>query len=85
MRSTVRGAPARPSSRRATTPARVLSAGLTRIEPMGEKFDPEFHNAMFQAPDPTKEPGTIMHVASPGYVLHERCLRAAGVGVVAKP
>jgi molecular chaperone GrpE len=59
--------------------------GLTRVEPMGEKFDPNFHEALFKAPDPTKEPDTIMHVANPGYVLHERCLRAAGVGVVAKP
>lgn len=59
--------------------------GLTRIEPLGEKFDPNFHNAMFEAPDPTKEPGTVMHVAAPGYVLHERCIRAAGVGVVSKP
>lgn len=59
--------------------------GLTKIEPLGEKFDPNFHNAMFEAPDPTKEPGTVMHVASPGYVMHDRCLRAAGVGVVQKP
>ena len=40
--------------------------------------------AVFEAPDPTKEPGTVMHVAAPGYVLHERCLRAATVGVVPK-
>jgi len=59
--------------------------GLTRIDPIGEKFDPNFHNAMFEAPDPTKEPGTVMHVAAPGYVMHERCIRAAGVGVVSKP
>lgn len=58
--------------------------GLKRLAPMGEKFDPNFHDALFEAPDPTKEPGTVMHVASPGYVLHDRCLRAAGVGVVAK-
>jgi molecular chaperone GrpE len=59
--------------------------GLTRMEPLGEKFDPNFHNAMFEAPDPSKEPGTVMHVATPGYKLHDRCLRAAGVGVVQKP
>ena len=53
--------------------------------PMDEKFDPNVHNALFEAPDPTKEPGTIMHVASAGYVLHDRVIRAAGVGVVAKP
>jgi molecular chaperone GrpE len=59
--------------------------GLKKMEPMGEKFDPNFHNAMFEAPDPSKEPGTVMHVATPGYKLHDRCLRAANVGVVRKP
>merc|ERR1712127_298647 len=58
--------------------------GLTRVDPLGEKFDPQFHDAVLEAPDPTKEPGTVMHVAAPGYVLHERCLRAATVGVVKK-
>ena len=41
-------------------------------------------DAVFEAPDPTKEPGTVMHVASPGYIMHERCLRAASVGGVKK-
>jgi len=59
--------------------------GLVRLEPLGEKFDPNSHNALFEAPDPSKEPGTVMHVAMPGYKLHDRCLRAAGVGVVRKP
>ena len=54
------------------------------MEPLGEKFDPNFHDAMFEAPDATREAGTVMHVATPGYMLHERCLRAAGVGVVSK-
>ena len=68
---------------RAPTPiARV--AGLVRMEPLGEKFDPNFHDAMFEAPDATREAGTVMHVATPGYMLHERCLRAAAVGVVSK-
>lgn len=71
------------------TPARAHThthrvAGLVRIEPLGEKFDPNFHDAMFEAPDATREAGTVMHVATPGYKLHERCLRAAGVGVVSK-
>ena len=48
------------------------------MEPLGEKFDPNFHDAMFEAPDATREAGTVMHVATPGYMLHERCLRAAG-------
>ena len=74
-----------PASRPPPPPQVFSKHGLTKIEPLGEKFDPNFHNAMFEAPDPTKEPGTVMHVASPGYVMHDRCLRAAGVGVVQKP
>jgi len=59
--------------------------GLKRVWPIDEKFDPNLHNALFEMPDPSKEPGTIAHVASAGYVLHERCIRAAGVGIVSKP
>ena len=59
--------------------------GLKRIEPLGDKFDPNFHEALFEAADASREPGTVMRVETPGYVLHERCLRAAGVGVVSKP
>jgi len=58
--------------------------GMTKVEPLGAKFDPNFHNAMFEAPDPDREPGTVMHVTAPGYLLHDRCLRAAGVGVTQK-
>ena len=56
--------------------------GLVKIWPIDEKFDPNFHNALFEMPDPTKEAGTIAHVANAGYVLNERCIRPAGVGVV---
>ena len=59
--------------------------GLKRIWPMDEKFDPNVHNALFEIPDPNKEPGTVAHVASAGYVLHDRVIRAAGVGVVKAP
>lgn len=56
--------------------------GMVRQWPMDEKFDPNVHNALFEMPDPTKEAGTIAHVASAGFVLHDRVIRAAGVGVV---
>lgn len=59
--------------------------GLKKLWPLDEKFDPNMHNALFEMPDPTKEPGTVGHVASAGYVLHDRCIRAAGVGIVSKP
>lgn len=59
--------------------------GMKKLWPLGEKFDPNLHNALFEMPDPEKEPGTVAHVASAGYVLHDRCIRAAGVGIVSKP
>ena len=59
--------------------------GMKKLWPIDEKFDPNIHNALFEMPDPNKEPGTVMHVASAGYVLHDRCIRPAGVGVVSKP
>ena len=59
--------------------------GLVKIWPLDEKFDPNLHNALFEMPDPEREPGTVGHVASAGYVLHDRCIRAAGVGIVSKP
>lgn len=60
--------------------------GIKRIEPLGEKFDPNWHQAMFEAEADGAEPGTVMQVVQPGYRLHDRLLRAAMVGVAkAKP
>ncbi|KAJ1362139.1 hypothetical protein KIN20_021570 [Parelaphostrongylus tenuis] len=59
--------------------------GLQALSPIGEKFDPNLHEAVFQVPvsDETKvEPGHIMHVAKVGYLLKERPIRPAQVGVV---
>lgn len=55
--------------------------GIRKIEPMGEKFDPQFHEAMFEAPAPGAENGTVFQVMEPGYVIHDRLLRPAKVGV----
>jgi molecular chaperone GrpE len=55
--------------------------GIRRLFPMGERFDPNFHQAMFEIPSVTETPGTILQVLQPGYVLHERLLRPALVGV----
>jgi molecular chaperone GrpE len=55
--------------------------GIKRIDPLGEKFDPNFHQAMFEAEADGYEPGTVMQVIQPGYRLHDRLLRAAMVGV----
>jgi molecular chaperone GrpE len=54
---------------------------IKRINPLGEKFDYNLHQAMFEVEDPTKAPGTVVQVLAPGYVLHDRLLRAAMVGV----
>ena len=56
-----------------------------KIDPVGEVFDPVYHEALFQIPDPTKEPGTVAIVHQSGYVLHNRSIRAAQVGVVKEP
>jgi len=55
---------------------------LVKITPLGEEFDPVYHEAMFQVPDPTQTPGTVMNVIQSGYVLHSRSIRSAKVGVV---
>lgn len=54
---------------------------IKRIDPLGEKFDYNLHQAMFEVEDPSKAPGTVVQVLAPGYVLHDRLLRAAMVGV----
>ncbi|KAK6359402.1 Mitochondrial matrix cochaperone [Orbilia brochopaga] len=59
--------------------------GLIRFNPIGEKFNPNLHEATFEAPMEGKEPGTVFHVQSKGYQLNGRVLRAAQVGVVKAP
>lgn len=56
--------------------------GVEPINPVGEKFDPHFHEALYQAPIPGKEPGTVFEVSQVGYTLKGKSLRAAQVGVV---
>lgn len=57
--------------------------GLVKIDPaLGEKFDPNFHEALFQQPAAEgSSPGTVAIVSKVGYKLHERTLRPALVGV----
>ena len=55
--------------------------GVKVISPEGEKFDYNLHQAMFEVPTDEAEPGTIMAVAQDGYVLHDRLIRPAMVGV----
>jgi molecular chaperone GrpE len=53
------------------------------FDPTGDKFDPNKHEALYQAPIPGKEPGTVIDCQKQGYMIKERVLRAAQVGVVA--
>lgn len=54
---------------------------IKRIVPLGEKFDHNFHQAVSQVEDITKESGTVLHVLQAGYTLHDRLLRPAMVVV----
>lgn len=54
---------------------------VTRIEPEGARFDPNFHQAMFEVPNPDVPSGTVVQVVQAGYVIGERVLRPAMVGV----
>ena len=55
--------------------------GIRRFDPQGEKFDPNFHQAMYEVPDPSVAPGTVVLVMQAGFKLGERVLRPALVGV----
>ena len=54
---------------------------VTALAPMGEKFDPNIHEAMFEAPGTGQENGTIIDVVEAGYMMEERLLRPAKVGI----
>lgn len=57
------------------------SNNINRIDPTGEPFDPNFHEAMYEVPDSGFSNGTVAQVVQPGYSLHDRLLRPARVGV----
>jgi molecular chaperone GrpE len=59
--------------------------GVTRIKSVGEKLDPHRHQAMMEVPSDEAEPGTIVEEMQPGYMLKDRLLRPALVGVAKKP
>src|SRR5262249_43126922 len=54
---------------------------IKRIEPLGEKFDSHQHQAMFEVPGSGQPAGTVVQVLQPGYLLYDRLLRPALVGV----
>jgi molecular chaperone GrpE len=57
-------------------------AGVTLVDPLGEPFDPQLHEAMAMVPNPDAEPNSVMDVMQRGYTLNGRLVRAAKVVVV---
>ena len=55
--------------------------GVKRLEPEGQKFDPNMHQAMFEIPNPDVPSGTVVQVVQTGYAIGDRVLRPALVGV----
>jgi molecular chaperone GrpE len=55
--------------------------GVRQFTPQGEKFDPNVHQAMFEIPDATVPAGSVVQVVQPGYMIGDRVLRPALVGV----
>lgn len=55
--------------------------GVRQFSPRGEKFDPNVHQAMFEVPNASVPAGSVVEVVQPGYMLGERVLRPAMVGV----
>jgi molecular chaperone GrpE len=56
--------------------------GVRKFSPLGEKFDPNFHQAMFEMQSPDLPPGSVGQVFQAGYMIGDRVLRPAMVGVV---
>ncbi|KGF69305.1 protein GrpE [Hoeflea sp. BAL378] len=55
--------------------------GVRKLEPKGQKFDPNFHQAMYEVPNTEVPNNTVVDVVQPGYVIGDRMLRPAMVGV----
>lgn len=55
--------------------------GVTKLSPKGQLFDPHRHEAVFEAPDPSVPSGTVVQVMQEGYMIGDRILRPAMVGV----
>jgi len=63
----------------------LQKVGITQVDPMGEAFDPDFHQAMSMVESADAEPNTVITVMQKGYVLNERLVRPAMVVVAKAP
>jgi molecular chaperone GrpE len=61
--------------------SRLARFGVKKIEAQGQRFDPNQHEALFEVPDESVPNGTVAQVIEPGYLIGERVLRPAKVGV----
>jgi molecular chaperone GrpE len=61
--------------------SRLQRHGVRKLEPKGQKFDPNFHAALFEIPDDSVASGTVAQVVEDGFAIGERVLRPAKVGV----
>jgi molecular chaperone GrpE len=61
--------------------SRLERYGVKKLDPLGAKFDPNLHEALFEQPDESVPAGTVVQVIEPGYVNGERVLRPAKVGI----
>jgi molecular chaperone GrpE len=61
--------------------SRLSRHGVRKLEPKGQKFDPNFHEALFEVPDESLPAGTVAQVVEDGFAIGERVLRPAKVGV----
>lgn len=61
--------------------SRLARFGVKRMEPLGKRFDPNLHEALFELPDESVPSGTVVQVVEQGYMIGDRMLRPAKVGV----
>jgi molecular chaperone GrpE len=61
--------------------SRLERYGVKKLDPLGAKFDPNLHEALFEQPDESVPAGTVLQVVEPGYVIGDRVLRPAKVGI----
>ena len=61
--------------------SRLGKYGVKKLEPLGGKFDPNLHEALFEVPDESVANGTVVQVVEDGYAIGDRVLRPAKVGV----
>ena len=61
--------------------SRLARHGAKKMEPLGTKFDPNMHEALYEVPDETVPNGTVVKVVEDGYTIGDRMLRPAKVGI----